>query len=48
MLLKESLNPVWVEDRADALRRLGLNPDDLPSVVREAIEVTRDYLGLFV
>lgn len=48
MLLQESENPVWIANREDALRRLGLNPDDLPPVVREAIEITRDYLGQFV
>jgi len=48
MLLKESENPVWIASRGDALRRLGLDPDDLPPVVQEAIEITRDYLGVFV
>ena len=48
MLLLEFENPVWIANRADALGRLGLNPDDLPPMVREAIEITRDYLGLFV
>lgn len=48
MLLRESENPVWIANREDALRRLGLNPDGLPPVVREAIEITRDYLGQFV
>lgn len=48
MLLLESENPIWIANRWDALRRLGLNPEDLPPVIREAIEVTQDYLGLFV
>ena len=48
MFLKESQNPVWIENRADALRRLGLDPHNLPPVIREAIEITQDYLGLFV
>ncbi|MBI3616250.1 MAG: hypothetical protein HY211_07015 [Candidatus Omnitrophica bacterium] len=46
LLLMESENPVRIASRGDVFQRLGLNPDDL--VVQGAIEITRDYLALFV
>ncbi len=44
LFLKEYESPVWVADQKEAFRLLGLNRDDLPPVVREAIQFTQDYL----
>ena len=40
--------PVPIENRERALRLFGLKPWDLPRAVRHVLEITRDYLGLFV
>lgn len=46
--VREFEGVVRITDRADAFLLLGLNPEDLPPVVRETIEAVGDYLAVFV
>jgi len=48
LFLRRYDEAIPITSRAEAFRSLGLTPDELPPVIREAIAITRDALGAFL